>query len=225
MWTESTFRDAEEGVTLGAVLSRLKRNGCNLLVTGAVAETASARATRRLLGSPTEHRERIIVLTDSSRDLLDERLPAGVTLDHPHVRLVDRRGGERSCVRKGSGADPAAGDDSLAHLQRQLVRFVGELDHESLSPATLRLSLDSLSAVLERYDEETVVRFLRVVTALVRGARGMGHFHLPLPDDDPQVRSLAPLFDARVELRRRGSMQPEQRWHVPEYGVTEWVGI
>ncbi|WP_101295313.1 DUF7504 family protein [Halegenticoccus soli] len=225
MWTEATFRDADDEPSLGAVLTRLKGNGCNLLVTGTVSEAVSVRATRRLLGAPTERRERTVVLTGSSIDMIEERLPGDVTLDDPHVRLIDQRNGERSATRREAEAETIAEGASLDRLRCRLVRTVGDLDHGSLSPAELRLSLDSLGILLERHDEAAVVQFLRVLTALVRGVCGMGHFHLPLPDGDPRVESLSPLFDARVELRQRGSMRPEQRWHVPEYGVTEWVAV
>jgi hypothetical protein len=70
-----------------------------------------------------------------------------------------------------------------------------------------------------------VVRFLRLLTTAVRGVRGLGHVHCPLADDDDRVTALRPLFDARIELRRREGFGPERRWHLPEYGATEWVRI
>jgi hypothetical protein len=73
--------------------------------------------------------------------------------------------------------------------------------------------------------EREVVRFLRLLTTAVRGVRGLGHVHCPLADDDDRVTALRPLFDARIELRRREGFGPEQRWHLPEYGATEWVRI
>jgi hypothetical protein len=39
------------------------------------------------------------------------------------------------------------------------------------------------------------------------------------------VPLLADLFDARVDVRRRPGLPAEQRWHVPDYGTTEWIGI
>jgi hypothetical protein len=48
----------------------------------------------------------------------------------------------------------------------------------------------------------------------------MGHVRITLPDGHPTVRELSPLFDARVELRKRGVLKPEQRWHLPRHGIT-----
>ncbi|WP_266080160.1 DUF7504 family protein [Haladaptatus caseinilyticus] len=79
---------------------------------------------------------------------------------------------------------------------------------------------NELEYLLEADDRSSTKRFLRAVNALVCGVDGIGYVHLPLPDDSPIVRGLSPLFDARIELRKREALVPEQRWHAPQHDTT-----
>lgn len=72
---------------------------------------------------------------------------------------------------------------------------------------------------------ERISRVLRLSTALVRDVGERGHVPLPVVDDDPRVAAIDHLFDVRIDLRQRDAFGPEQRWHVPEYGMTAWVGL
>ncbi|MFC4358196.1 hypothetical protein ACFO0N_09575 [Halobium salinum] len=157
-----------------------------------------------------------------------------------------------STVRR-SGTDgertgEAGSTAPLRSLSEAVFDELAAVDHAGLTRGELRLCVDSLGSfapfggpggvdmtdttgAVDESDgvgtsEATgTIRFLRLLTATVRGVRGLGHVHCPVPDDDERVATVAPLFDARIELRRRATLGPEQRWHLPEHGATEWVRI
>ncbi|WP_224270276.1 DUF7504 family protein [Haloprofundus salinisoli] len=204
---------------------QLKRRGCNLLVTGSVSEAVTARATQRLLGSPVEDRKRLVTLTEAPTRGVDARLPIGVSADDADVRIVERRRVDRSAV-EGVRHDGRSGDTELRRLERDISRAIASLDDGSgFGPSELRLSVDSLGTLTEMYEIPQVCGFLRRVCDTVEDREGMGHYHLPLPDDSPRVDQFAHVFDARIELRQREPYGPEQRWHVPDYGTTGWIQI
>lgn len=224
------FRGDGDSVRFPEVLQALKQEGCNLLVTGAVSGEVTDAATRRLLGAPFEDRKRVLALADAALDRVDDRLPGGCRRTNPDVTVVARRNAARS-----TAATPAAGVDSdrvvasdLRAFREAICDAVAGYDEaaDGLDPAEFRLSVDSLRLLLDDNDRDEVSRFLRAVTALVSGVNGMAHYHLPVADDADVVSSFAPLFDARIELRRREGVTPEQRWHVPEYDAhTAWVRL
>jgi len=86
-------------------LRRMKRNGCNLLVTGNVREEASRRATRRLLGSPEETRTRLLGLTDRDREDAPDLLPGDVRATDPRVHFAEYDIGTRTATATSSGSD------------------------------------------------------------------------------------------------------------------------
>jgi len=214
-----------------AVLRQLKRDGCHLLVTGDVDGEVAGRATRRLLGDPNRERERVLAVTDATADHVDHCLPAGVRRTDPDVWVADPTGSQRSVPADAADVElPAdcADRSALGRLRAELVQAVGFFDdvRNGLSPAELRVGVTSVTPLLDAHDRGTVGRFLRAVGAIVRGVDGMAHAHLSLPDDHPTVDDLSPLFDARIELRRREGLVPEQRWHVPKHDITsDWTKL
>ncbi|WP_266080158.1 DUF7504 family protein [Haladaptatus caseinilyticus] len=54
-----------DGRDFDDTLRALKRQGCTLLVTGAVSARVTAQATQRLLGDPHRERKRRLVFTDA----------------------------------------------------------------------------------------------------------------------------------------------------------------
>ncbi|WP_224447934.1 DUF7504 family protein [Haloprofundus salilacus] len=225
MRVEGRSRGEEAVDPLRGELMRLKERGCNLLVTGAVSESVTARATQRLLGSPVEERKRLVTLTDTPTSAVDSRLPIGVSADDADVRVIERQRVERSAaeaVERGDGG----GDAELRRLEGEISRAIASLDDGSgFGPAELRLSVDSIGALLETYDAHRIREFLQRVCDTVEDSNGMGHYHLPLSDDSRRVQQLESVFDARIELRQREPFGPEQRWHVPGYGTTGWIQI
>jgi hypothetical protein len=206
-------------------LAQRKRQGSTLLVTGAVDETISGIATRRLLGDPGRERKRVLAFSDASADYVDYCLPVDTPRDDPDVWVVTPDGTHRGGPVPDDGAKLSTGGvgpEDVAGLQAELTQAVTRYDDasEGLAPAELRLGVISLAGFLEANDRSTVEQFLRTLGELVRGVDGMAHVHLPVPDADPLVDELSPLFDARIELRHRETFLPEQRWHVPEHGIT-----
>lgn len=213
------------------MLRRLKREGCNLLVTGEVPVAVTDAATRRLLGAPFEERRRILAFTNAGVDRVASRLPGGCRPSDPDVRIIEQRDCTRSTVadRSNDAGFPVTGvGPELADLEAAVREAISAFDGpgDGLSPSELRLSLDSVRLLVDDHGTDAVVGFLGTVTADVTEVGGMAHYHMPMPDDSPAVETLSSLFDARIELRQRDGFAPEQRWHVPAYGmVTEWVGL
>ena len=217
-----SFR-GEAPASFGDVLASLKQNGCNLLVTGAVADDVTARATRKLLGTPTEPRERVLALTDPAVENPVTYLPGSLYPHHDGVEILDHRDVGRSATgaERSDGGTPrrldAIGDELCATVTRR---------GRDAPPAKLRLGVVSLRPLLDRHRRDAFDRFVASVSAAVTDTNGMAHYHLRLPDDDPAVESLSPLFDARIELRQLDGMIPEQRWHIPEKNTeTGWVTL
>ncbi|WP_433625075.1 DUF7504 family protein [Halomicrococcus sp. NG-SE-24] len=218
------FRGEDAVRDLDAVLRTMKREGCHLLVTGEVDARVADRATRRLFGDPNYDRKRVLAAPDSSTHV-DRYLPVDVSPTDPAVWVVDPTGRERSIPPSAEDRTlpDADGDGSdLDRLRQELVQAVTFYADagDGLAPAELQVGVASADALLERDDRHAVEQFLRTLGALVRGVDGMGHVRVALPDDHPTVASLSPLFDARIELRRRDGLVPEQRWHVPDRDVT-----
>lgn len=217
-----SFR-GETSASFGDVLASLKRRGCNLLVTGEVADNVAARATRKLFGTPAEPRERVLALADASVEEPVTYLPGNLYPHHDGVELVDFRDVGRA-VANGECVDGGAGR-SLAELGDDVCDAV-ERRGSDLDPAQLRVGLVSLRPLVERYDESAVDTLAERVTDSVGGVSGMAHYHVGTADDAAVVDELAPHFDARIELRQLDGMIPEQRWHVHEYDAeTGWVTL
>jgi hypothetical protein len=210
-------------------LQTLKSQGCNLLVTGEVREEVSQQLTRKMLGAPELSRTRILALTDQDRADVPNLLPSGVAATDDEVHVVDPEFGTRSATAaaSGSGADRGWGRSDLDDLQSALCNAIttAKIAESGFDPAELRVSLFTLSYLVNQHEPAAVERFVGAVSDHVRGTSGMAHYHLPLPDDSKTVRRLSPLFDARIELRETNG-RPEQRWHFPECEEpTAWVAL
>ncbi|WP_440007099.1 DUF7504 family protein [Halomicrococcus sp. SG-WS-1] len=201
-------------------LQRLKRRGCNLLLVGTVPDSVLTAASRKLLGDASERRYRLLVLAGAARSS-GGRLPTADAVDT--VRFVTYGAEPR-------GVDPEIPgchvDDGLAELGSAISEAVTSFDTESggLEPGELRVCLDSLSALMDRYDRRVVRQFLGIVTGQVRGANGMGHFVLPYERDHETVEAFASLFDAVIEYRAADGGQ--ERWHFTGRDLTSpWLPV
>lgn len=225
-----SFR-GEGSVEFAEVLRRLKREGCNLLVTGEVPVVVSDAATRRLLGAPFEDRRRVLAFTSAGVERVTARLPGGCRPTDRDVTVIEQRDSTRSVATERAGeqgfavTDVGPGlDDLETAILDEIAGFAADTDGPL--PAELRLSLDSVRLLVDDHGVDAVATFLDSVTSSVADVRGMAHYHMPIADDAEPVAALTPLFDARIELRQRDGFAPEQRWHLPEYGLTtEWVGL
>lgn len=210
-------------------LASLKRQGCNVLITGSVREEVSQRITRKLLGTPTRSRTRILGLTDQDPGDVDALLP-GDLASADDVHVVNYGCGTRTADAAASSSDQSRAEwraRDLDQFQSDICKAITAAKdlERGYDSAELRVSLFTLSYLVSQYDLEAVEQFVSGVGDHVRGVSGMGHYHFPLPDDSETVRRLAPLFDVRIELREKRGL-PEQRWHFPERdALTSWVGL
>jgi hypothetical protein len=223
--------DSPGTATFAQALASLKRTGCNLLLVGPAYQEAHLPASRRLLGSAEAEteRSRLLVVTDGT-GAVERRLG---DLDPSTVRTLSYDCQTRGAAAatpvevKPADATPDVSQPDLATLCRRIESVVAEISAEGagLAPAELRICFDSLVPLLETFDERDVFAFLHALTAATSDVGAMAHYHLPVPADDPLVRTIAPLFEAVVELRVT-SRGPEQRWRLTDEDVvTEWLPI
>lgn len=222
-----TFRGDSAPLTFDEVLSRFKREGCSLLITGEVSPEVTAMATRRFLGAPFEDRKRILVLTDSDALTPRAHLPGGCHPGDDDVTIIRHETLSRSAsVRDSTDDSPGITvDGTLPALEDEITTAIDGYVTDELQPAELRVALNSLYPLLADNEYADVVQFARALSERIESACGMSHFHLPAPEGSAVVESVGSLFDARVELRRNGP-DAEQRWHIPAYGQeTNWVSL
>jgi hypothetical protein len=238
-------RSVDEGTeSFVDALAALKRRGSALLVVGAVPEDAYRTASAVMLGhDATTTRRRLLVTPNSSGQGIDDRLrmTGPVTPETAHVvSCADRARGvvaeadsttEDPFASPATWVSPATGpgtktvwsDGAFGELGAVISRSIGSFVDVSggLEPAELRVAFDCLPSLIERFDEETLFRFLHLLTAQVRSVSGMIHVWLPQPRTDRLVRLFEPLFDAVVELRVNGDLT--QRWEFRDSDVTsDW---
>ncbi|MFB6080745.1 MAG: hypothetical protein ABEJ81_07095 [Haloferacaceae archaeon] len=220
--------------TLDEALGKLKDRGSASLVVGTVPPESYVRISRRMLGAGgDEPRRRLLVVPDADRESAVERMRATGPLDGDHAAVIACNGTARSASADAGGRTGAPGpsvrriDGSLADLGATITdRIEGfEIAGGELAPAELRVGMDHLPDHLSAYDTQEAFAFLHVFTRQVRRAGGMGHVRLPRDRDTAVVRTLAPLFDALLELRLEGH-RLEQRWHLREHGiVSDWIDV
>ncbi|WP_338729902.1 hypothetical protein [Haladaptatus sp. DJG-WS-42] len=202
----------------GRALSQLKQAGSMVLVTGSVPKAAFSAVSRQMLGESTLPRRRLFVLTDTTADAVRERVPR--TADPRQTRIIEQLSMTRSVTTATAGSDPTVeyvSSDELPALIETAFDAIGALE-VGAAPAELRVCVDSLTPLIERYGKQRTFTALHALCWRVRHARGLGHAHLQTDATDV-VALFAELFDAHVELRERaGTFQ--QRWHLRDDDVT-----
>ncbi|MCL9813904.1 DUF7504 family protein [Natranaeroarchaeum aerophilus] len=191
-----------DSTTFSQELAELKQNGCNLLLVGD--GSVHSNACRHLLGND---RRRLFVFTQGDRVCACDP----ETLD----------GGDRRTVRVGDD------DQSLNDIGSEVVDNIDVLagPADGLSSGELRLCFDSLGPLFVEHDPEQLFRLLHLVTASVRRADGIGHYHLRVDRKSDHVNLIEPLFDALIEVRRKGGIV-EQRWHLLGKDVSsDWLPL
>lgn len=199
-------------------LHELKERGSNLLITGNVPHDVTARATQTLFGQGSR-RYRVLALLDAT-----SRIPESLSPDGDRLWVVKRADEERSVPASAPDTESMENPGDLDSVRREIATAAEFYDDTfgELGPSELRVGVD-LGA---EEDPDSIERFLDGTAEIVVEHKGMAHYHLPKPDDDPLVETLSPLFDARIELRKEPGQPPEQRWHVPAFGKTTiWVRL
>ncbi|WP_435152174.1 DUF7504 family protein [Haladaptatus sp. DFWS20] len=227
-----SFRNEEDAHAFREHLGSLRQRGSNLLVTGEVSQSVTNRASRTLFGDDATERKRILALTDTGVDTVTDHFPDDIEYDEASLRLIDCGNKRRAVPRSETVVDrdlpPLDEQGGLRELREEIITAIGFYEDAvgGGAPAQIRLCVDSLNYLVDEYELVAVKRFVRSIGALIKGVRGMAHFHLSMPDDMAIVQELSPLFDARIELRHRAGRDPDNRWHVPELEMTTaWVDL
>lgn len=201
-------------------LQRLKRRGCNLLLVGSVPNSVLRAASRKLLGDDEEDRYRVVVLAGMTR-AAGGRLSRDVADETAQVIRHDPTARSSNEDVPAVSVDDDIGDLCVA-ISETITRFADESD--GFSPGELRVCLDSLDALLGRYDRAVVRQLVGIVAGQIRGAKGMGHFVLPFERDSEVVADFAPLFDAVIEYRVAEGGQ--ERWHFTQRDLrSPWLPV
>lgn len=221
--------------TFREYLSRLKREGSALLVTGQTPEWVRRHASRQLFGASrtaesTGQRRRVVVGTDPGFDA-SAYLPTGTAPSDDNVRVVAvdsttrAAAGARDATQRADGAEGGSDLAALEGAVRESVAALVSADGEP-APGELRVGVTSLLPLVETHGQDAVVAFCESVGDDVRSHGGMAHAHYPLPDGDRGVQAFRPHVDARIELRQGGADPVECRWHTPypELNIAlDWV--
>lgn len=219
---------------LGEALSELKRRGSVSLVVGSVPHESYVRVSRCMLGESDggRRRRRLLVVPEQDRESAVRRLRPTGPLDGTHAAVVACNGTARGAAAGATPADedrPSVRrvDGGLDDLGVAITDVVEQFEAASggLAPAELRVGVDPLPDRLAAGATPATFGFLHAFTHQVRRADGMGHVRLARERDDPAVRTLAPLFDALLELRLDGR-RLEQRWHLQDRDVvSDWIEV
>ena len=233
----------EETESFVDALAALKRRGSALLVVGAVPEDAYRTASCVMLGDAdaTPPRRRLLVTPHPGGPAIDDRLRKTGPVSPETAHVVTCADGARGTVADAATTDPFASpatwqtpitdpdvtgtsdEGPFGELGSAISRSIESFVDASggLDPAELRVAFDCLPSLVGRFDEETLFRFLHLLTSHVRLVSGMISVWLPQPRTDRLVRLLEPLFDAVVELRVNGVLT--QRWEFRDSDVsTDW---
>lgn len=212
-----------DSATFAQTLSELKRTGSNLLLVGETDGAAHRTACRRLMGFDGEDpRQRVYAHTRGAEGV--SALPDSASEDATLV--VRHQSVDHDRPLPPTVEEVVVDSDLLSAMGTTVLQAVDDIeDDATLDPGELRLCLDSVRPLLQQHRSETVFRLLHMVTSRVRQSDGMGHFHLPLSNDNDYVRLLEPLFDAIVEVRHEDDTI-EQRWHLRDSEVTsDWLQL
>lgn len=213
-------------------LSRLKRRGSGLLVTGENPGWVRQHASRQLFGATRLHdgepqRRRVVVRTDAVTDPA-KYLPTGTSVEDDLVRVVSHASPTRSTAAApapdtGTGPTITDGTTQLATTTVDVVDSLAAVDG-GVDPGELRVGVTSLRPLVEADGIDAVVDFCTQVAEAVRSHDGMAHFHYPLADVDSGVDRLAHQLDARVELRQENGNPVQCRWHTPYPELNQDLG-
>lgn len=226
--SDSETRSSATGGGLGDALATLKQRGCGLLVTGPVRPEVAQLVSQRLFGDPSRARTRVLVAADGSSSGLSRYLPMGISLSHSNLHVIALGADERGTATARSPevqADDGVEVETLDDLLDGLPAYLRKDYRRARTPGHVRVGLIGLRHLFDARPDADVREFVAEVTEQVRSLRGMVHYHLRLPDDHDLVTDLDAVVDARIELRTTPDSSPEHRWHLPDYGTSEWLSF
>lgn len=219
-------------------LSQLKRQGASVLVVGPVRTEQRRNICQRLLGQATDRpRRRLLVSTTGDCNdvshLVDDEFAASNSFSHVSYATQSRSATTSDSNSSPTGPNiPSAKESatpvtSLANLGIAISNAIEtfETDANGLSPAELRIGVDSLIPLLDAYGTERVFKFVHLTNGRTRESDGMIHYHLPMDHDADAVSVLKPLFDITIELREHHGVFQEQ-WTINDSDLRSgWISI
>lgn len=213
----------------GRALRDLKRDGCNVLVTGHLPSMDLHVVSSRLLGGEPGRRVRVFCLTNRGLETARRRLSlVQPGLGRPVV--VDAVGESRSvagAASDGLNLDIRAAPCGPGQLCSEVCAAVSGVEsrHGPLEPAMLRLCLESLQPYVAECDRDAVRAFVADVGQAVVDVCGIGHYVLPAEQPSDRPSWLDPMFEVVVEHRVREDTT-QQRWLLPSRDVaTGWFPL
>ncbi|WP_252698216.1 DUF7504 family protein [Natronosalvus vescus] len=221
------------GTSFTTALERLKRDGSSVLVVGSVGERQRQHVTSRLLGDDAEQQRRRILVTTTGEGI-DEHIHQANSVDETTIIQYDGDGVTRGTTvapsvftsptspPSPSDTDEATHPDTLGDIGIAISNAIDAFDDEALEPGTLRIGVDSLLPLLERYGREAVFQFVHLLNGRVKAANGMIHYHVPAAHDALIVSVLEPLFDITVVLREHDEAWQEQ-WILDDDHTSGWI--
>jgi hypothetical protein len=224
--------DETDQTEFETALDELEGEGSAILIVGTVPDSELHRVTETLQGDPENGPKRQLFVTTPDRVAEIETRVADRALIPPRqgARAITVNGPKRSAAATdapGAGSMPvtAVEADEIDALAQSMLETVNEFERlgAGLEPGELRVSVETLTTLIDVNGQEAVFRMIHLLNHIVRENDGLAYYHLPVERESAVVRMFASLFDAVVELR----LDPDglkQRWHVENEGITsDWM--
>lgn len=209
-------------------LKRWKCEGCSILVVGEMLDLLRG-TSELLLGDDDRNRYRLFVLTDAESASVYDRL-SDTSASHfeDRTKILDQGPAPRSVATATTSTTkrvphvPVVG--GLDQLYDEITETFEEFRKrdDRFPAAALRLSVDTLGPLLERYEREDLGCWLSHVGDATKSYHGIGHCLLPKPYDSEAVQQLQRHFDAVIEVEpsEADGATRKERWHVPRQDMT-----
>lgn len=217
-------------------LTRLKQQGCCVLVTGSVSERVRAMQSDNLFGVADERRQRVLILTDATSGGTAQYLPDGITPEHPHVTVLDYTDDARNMagVTDLSSLSPSMDSSSVSpesdrgdELVTPLYEAITDtIQTDQLSAGELRVGVATLTPLITVDGLSAACTFVRAVRTEMLAAHGIAHVHLPGSPNANILTTFRSIVDIHLELRNSQQFVPEHRWQLLDADLTTtWLSV
>lgn len=203
-------------------LAEFKHEGSIILVKG-TEKSARLAVMNQLLGE--KDRTPIFVLLDADRSIVTNRLGNSDERDQaPIIEYNDFYRSATDTAYDSTGAykpELQNPTDLIEELSITIDSMITQREI-SLGPSNLRVSLNPMSPIVDRFSRNQIEEFLDDFRTLMRNHAGMAHASIALPREQDQYRWLDEAFDIVVETQSIDGV-PHERWRLPDTGhITEW---
>lgn len=226
-------RNPDGASSVEEALQHHKTNGCSVLVAGDVPDPVVDRQVVKLLGYEPSRRRRVLGLFHRDVQVARDRLRNATPGAEPATIVASTEQPRSAAAADSSRTRPGETDDvrrvatDIESFESTLVAAIEDAvaARSPPEPGVLRVSVDSLCAVLGAYGVERSTQFVSSVGEAVRERNGMVHFVTQGVSVDGHDPTLLEAFDVLIDNRitRSGT---EQRWRIPAFGaVTGWRAL